>query len=158
MASSFQHFSDYGVQQCEHSLYRPNDSVGKFDIVYNLYFLKDKRCSCWRLAVFTKVEKVERTVSSFIKMWLRLSCCLSSINWYRHGAPEVPVWRVQVHQSEARHDHDCLQRHCNTSDCSHVGNSEELDPCFCLQILLANKICSGALQHSGTGSAGKRWV
>ena len=49
----------------------------------------------WPLMVYTipmiKVEKLERTVSSYIKKWLGLPCCLSNIGLYRHGALELPV-------------------------------------------------------------------
>lgn len=39
----------------------------------------------------TKVEKLERTVCSYIKKWLGLPRCLSSIGLYGHGALELPV-------------------------------------------------------------------
>ena len=39
----------------------------------------------------TKIEKLERTVSSYIKKWLGLPCCLSNIGLYGHGALELPV-------------------------------------------------------------------
>ncbi|KAJ8409026.1 hypothetical protein AAFF_G00240470 [Aldrovandia affinis] len=49
----------------------------------------------WPLTVYeipmTKVEKLERTVSSYIKKWLGLPRCLSNIGLYGHGALELPV-------------------------------------------------------------------
>ena len=49
----------------------------------------------WPLTVYeipmTKVKKLERTVSSYIKKWLGLPRCLSNIGLYGHGALEMPV-------------------------------------------------------------------
>ena len=49
----------------------------------------------WPLTVYeipmTKVEKLERTVSSYIKKWLGLPRCLSNIGLYGHGALELPI-------------------------------------------------------------------
>ncbi len=49
----------------------------------------------WPLTVYevpiTKVEKLERTVSSYINKWLGLPRCLSNIGLYGHGALELPV-------------------------------------------------------------------
>ena len=49
----------------------------------------------WPLTVYeipmTKVEKLERTVSSYIKKWLGLPRCLSNIGLYGHCALELPI-------------------------------------------------------------------
>uniref|UniRef100_A0A3B1JD36 Reverse transcriptase domain-containing protein n=1 Tax=Astyanax mexicanus TaxID=7994 RepID=A0A3B1JD36_ASTMX len=49
----------------------------------------------WPLTVYevpmTKVEKLERTVSSYIKKWLGLPRCLSNINLFGHGALDLPI-------------------------------------------------------------------
>ena len=49
----------------------------------------------WPLTIYevpiTKVEKLERTISSYIKKWLGLPRCLSNIGLYGHGALELPV-------------------------------------------------------------------
>ncbi len=49
----------------------------------------------WPLTVYevpiTKIEKLERTVSSYIKKWLGLPRCLSNIGLYGKSALELPV-------------------------------------------------------------------
>lgn len=52
----------------------------------------------WPLTVsevpITKVEKLERTVSSYIKKWLGLPECLSNIGLFWNGALELPVFSL----------------------------------------------------------------
>ncbi len=49
----------------------------------------------WPLTVYkvliTKIEKLERTVGSYIKKWLELPRCLSNIGLYGRSALELPV-------------------------------------------------------------------
>ncbi len=49
----------------------------------------------WPLTVYkvliTKIEKLERTVGSYIKKWLGLPRCLSNIGLYGRSALELPV-------------------------------------------------------------------
>jgi hypothetical protein len=49
----------------------------------------------WPLTVYefpiSKVEKLERTVSAYVKKWLGLPRCLSNIGLYGHGALELPI-------------------------------------------------------------------
>lgn len=42
-------------------------------------------------APITKVEKLERTVSTYIKKWLGLPCCLRNIGLYGNRALGLPI-------------------------------------------------------------------
>ena len=79
----------------------------------------------------TKVEKLERTVSSYIKKWLGLSRCLSNIGLYGHGALELPVssltgeikcTKVRLNMTLTESQDDMIQVAAPT------GNWEVMDP------------------------------
>ncbi|KAJ8390061.1 hypothetical protein AAFF_G00110750 [Aldrovandia affinis] len=88
----------------------------------------------WPLTVYeipmTKVEKLERTVSSYIKKWLGLPRCLSNIGLYGHGALELPVsslteeykcTKVRLNMTLTESQDGMIQRLPQT------GNWEEVD-------------------------------
>lgn len=89
----------------------------------------------WPLTVYevpiSKIEKLERTVSSLIKKWLGLSQCLGKIGLYGHGALELPVLSLteEYKCTKVRLDMtDRVSRCYSMNDCSQTSNREEMDP------------------------------
>jgi len=78
----------------------------------------------------SKAEKLERTVSAYIKKWLGLQRCLGNIGLYRHSALELPISSLTEEYKciKVRHDPGIVSRCTHMNSYSQTGTWEEVDP------------------------------
>ena len=107
----------------------------------------------------TKVEKLERTVSSYIKKWLGLPRCLSNIGLYGHNALELPVsslteefkcTKVRLNMTLTESQDDAIREG--------VAAPRLVTGRKWIQSDTASKICTQAWRHCRTGTARERGV
>ena len=91
----------------------------------------------WPLTLYevplSKVEKLERLVNSYVRKWLGLPRCLSSIRLYGKGKLHLPISSLaeEYKCAKVRLEMMLLERSICGPNCPHPGHWEEVDPTGC---------------------------